>query len=123
MAKLNPSDGLKVDIESLKKAIRALESPKAKRDRERAALFAVLYPDIRDKLNNGVSKNSFIKALAEHGMSISNALFDELLEAEAQRRGESVPGKDDEAGDGVTVVPDNVPPQAPQAGAKEEVSK
>ncbi|WP_196483567.1 hypothetical protein [Burkholderia territorii] len=94
MAKQNFTETAKVDIEALKKAIRALESPKAKRDRERFALFSELYPDICEQLKADVSKTAIIKKLNDHGVSISNVMFDDLLEAEARRRGESVPGKD-----------------------------
>ncbi|KHK54094.1 hypothetical protein PI87_16365 [Ralstonia sp. A12] len=88
----------KVDIEALKKAVGALESPKVKRDRERAESFAQLYEGIRDKLNAHVSKSAIIKTLADVGLSINPRLFDELLEDEATRRGEPVPGKAEEAG-------------------------
>jgi len=117
MAKLNPSDGSKVDIEALKKAIRILESPKAKRERERVALFAELYEVVRDQIYADVSKSSIIKVLADQGMSLSNAMFDKLLADEAKRRGEPTPGKDDEDGEDVP-APDNIPPNALQAGAK-----
>lgn len=122
MAKLNPSDGSKIDIEALKKVVGALESPKAKRERERVVLFAALYEVIRDQIYAGVSKSLIIKTLAEQGFSISNFLFDDLLSAEAKRRGEPVPGKDDEAGDDVQQF-GNASLDAPQAGAKEEVTK
>jgi hypothetical protein len=98
----------------------ALESPNAKR--ERAKLFAALYEDIRDQLAADVSKSAIIKALADGSMSISNAVFDELLTTEAKRRGEPVPGKDDEAGEGVP-APVSIRSHAPQAGAKEEVNR
>lgn len=94
MAKQNSPETAKVDIETLKKAIRALESPKARRDRERFALFSELYPDICEQLKADVSKTAIIKKLNDHGVSISNVIFEELLEAEARRRGEPVPGKD-----------------------------
>jgi len=110
----------KVNIEALKKAVSALESPKTKRAREREALFAELYEIIRDQINADVSKSTIIKTLTEQGFSIGNSVFDELLEAEAKRRGEPVPGKDDEAGEDEPVSV-NTPPNAPQAGAKEEV--
>jgi hypothetical protein len=94
MAKLNTSDGSKVDIDTFKKAIRALESPKLKRERERARLFSALYEDIRDQLAEGVSRSSIIRTLAELGYSISGPLFEQLLAAEAKLRGEPVPGKE-----------------------------
>ncbi|WP_028203141.1 hypothetical protein [Paraburkholderia nodosa] len=122
MAKLNSSDGSKIDIVALKKAISALESPKTKRARERVALFAELYEIIRDQINEDVSKSTIIKTLANQGMSVSNAVFDKLLADEAKRRGEPVPGKDDDAGEGEP-VPLNIAPNAPQAGAKEEVTE
>ncbi|WP_405124612.1 hypothetical protein [Ralstonia pseudosolanacearum] len=93
MAKHNSHEDSRVDIETLKKAILNLESPKAKRDRERAALFSDLYEPIRDKLNAGVAKNVLVKMLADH-KPISVVQFDELLLAEAKRRCEPVPGKD-----------------------------
>ncbi len=100
MAKTIGSQSTKVDIDAIKSAIQALESPKAKRERERAAQFAELYPDIRDKLNAEVSKSAIVKALVEHGMSISGPIFDKLLAEEALRRGEQVPGVDaDGSGD------------------------
>ena len=121
MAKLTSAEAGQVDIEALKKAIRALESPKAKRERARAALFAALYEAIRDQLAEDVSKSAIIKALADRSISISNSVFDELLAAEAKRRGEQVPVKDEEAGEGVP-EPNNMPPHAPEGGAKEEVT-
>lgn len=93
--KKNITEAGKVDIESLKTALGALESPKVKRDRERVALFSELYPDICKQLKADVSKTAIIKKLIDYGVSISNVIFDELLQAEARRRGESVPGKDD----------------------------
>jgi hypothetical protein len=118
MAKLNSPDGSKVDIETLKKAIRALESPKSKRDRERAKLFAALYEDIRDQLETGVSKSAIIKKLADYGVSISNLIFEELLAAEAQRRNEPVPGKEtDVSGDD---SPADESTNASQAGATKQ---
>lgn len=95
MAKVSCDTG-KVDIEALKNAVRALESPRAKRERERVAVFSALYHDIRDQVSMGVSKSLILKTLIEHGISISNAVFDELLADEAERRGESVAGRDDE---------------------------
>jgi hypothetical protein len=121
MAKLTSAETGKIDVGALKKAVRALESPKAKRERERAALFTELYEDIRDQIYADVSKSSIVKALADQGMSVSNAVFDKLLAAEAKRRGEPVPGKDDEAAEDVP-EPANIPPHAPQTGAKEEVT-
>lgn len=96
MAKRNPPDGSKTDVDAIKHAIRALESPTAKRERERTALFEVLYPDIRDKLIEGVAKSVIIRMLAAH-KPISATQFDALLEAEAKRRGEPLPGKDEAA--------------------------
>jgi len=122
MAKSNPSDVSKVDIEALKKVIRALESPKVKRERERAMQFELLYEGIRNQLAAGVSKSTIVAALVGGSMSISNSVFDKLLAAEAKRRGEPMPGKDDEACEGVR-VPVNISPNAPQAGAKEEVTE
>ncbi|WP_017772463.1 hypothetical protein [Paraburkholderia kururiensis] len=111
----------KVDIEALKKAISALESPKAKRARERVALFAELYEVIRDQIKDDVSKSAIIKTLADQGLSISNSVFDELLADEAKRRGEPVPRKDDEAGEGAPMA-DNTPPHALKADTKNEVT-
>ncbi|WP_144154959.1 hypothetical protein [Paraburkholderia sp. BCC1885] len=79
MAKHNSSDDSKVDIEVLKKAIRILESPKAKRERERAALFSGLYDVIRDKVFADVSKSSIIKALANQGSHAEPASLDNLI--------------------------------------------
>lgn len=110
----------KVDIEALKKAISALESPKAKRARERVALFAELYEVIRDQIKDDVSKSAIIKTLADQGLSISNSVFDELLAAEAKRRGEPVPRKDDEACDGAQPSA-NPPLHRLPFGPKEEV--
>jgi hypothetical protein len=64
-----------------------------KRDRERAELFTELYERIRDKLHADVSKSAIVKTLAECGLSINIKIFDELLEAEAKRRGEPALGK------------------------------
>ncbi|WP_229657069.1 hypothetical protein [Burkholderia pseudomallei] len=114
--KKNITEAGKVDIESLKKAVGALESPKVKRDRERAELFTELYEGIRDKLNADVSKSAIVKTLAECGLSINIKIFDELLEAEAKRRGEPVPGK--VADDAAAVESDS----AQQASAYEEGS-
>lgn len=105
MAKQNSPENTKVDIDAIKRAIRGLESPKAKRERERAAQFAELYPDIRDKLNVEVSKSAIVKALAECGMSISGPVFDKLLADEAKRRGETIPSDGaDESGDDVAAA-------------------
>jgi hypothetical protein len=117
MAKQNSPETAKVDIETLKKAIRALESPKAKRDRERIALFSELYPDICDQLTSDVSKTAIIKKLNDHGVSISNVIFEELLEAEAKRRGEPVPGKD--AGVSASDAQAERGKHAPHSGATE----
>ncbi|WP_175848342.1 hypothetical protein [Burkholderia arboris] len=95
MAKTLTPENQKPNIDAIRKAIRELESPKAKRDRERAALISELYTDIREQLKADVSKTAIIKRLNDHGVSISNVIFDELLEAEAKRRGEPVPGKGD----------------------------
>jgi hypothetical protein len=108
MAKQNSPETAKVDIETFKNAIRALESPKAKRDRERATLFDALYDDIRTQLNAEVSKSAIVKTLADCGLSINMKVFDELLEAEAMRRGEPIPGK--EADDIPAVASSNAPP-------------
>ncbi|MFX1695926.1 hypothetical protein [Paraburkholderia sp. A1RO-1] len=121
MAKLNFSEGSKVDIAALKKAISALESPKTKRTRERVALFAELYQVIRDQIKLNVSKSTIIKTLADQGLSVSNAMFDKLLADEAKRRGEPVPRKDDEAGEGAPMA-DNAPPHALKADTKNEVT-
>ncbi|KVM78009.1 hypothetical protein WJ61_06200 [Burkholderia ubonensis] len=94
MAKIAVPENSKPSIEAIKKAISDLESPKAKRDRQRAALFEEIYPVIHHQLAAGVSKSAIIKKLTDHGVSISNVMFDDLLAAEARRRGEPVPGKD-----------------------------
>ncbi len=75
MAKATSCDTGKVDIEALKNAVRALESPRAKRERERVAVFSALYHDIRDQVSMGVSKSLILKTLIEHGISISNAVL------------------------------------------------
>lgn len=99
MKKITTEAG-KVDLAEIKSAILALESPKAKRDRERMAAFGELYPVMREQLDAGVSKSAIVKALAEYGMSISGPVFDKLLADEALRRGERLPGVDtDGAGD------------------------
>ena len=94
MAKAMPPESAKIDVEAIKKSILGLESPKAKRERERVVLFSELYQAIRDQLQTGVSKTAIIKSLADHDVSIGNLVFDDLLEAEAKRRGEPVPGKE-----------------------------
>jgi hypothetical protein len=91
MTKVAISETLKVDIDAAKKAIQGLESPKARRERERVKNFAALYPDIRDKLKADVSKSVIVKTLMEHGVSISNSSFDELLADEARRQGDLLP--------------------------------
>ncbi|WGS50108.1 hypothetical protein LFL96_00945 [Paraburkholderia sp. D15] len=121
MAKITTAEPAKVDVDAIKKAIRELESPRAKRERERVALFSELYPDLRDQLKADVSKTAIIKKLVDHGVSMSNLIFEELLEAEALRRGEPVPGKGDKAGEDLPAS-DNAPPDAPQAGTKVEVA-
>jgi hypothetical protein len=83
----------KIDIAAIKSAILALESPKAKRNRERAAAFGELYPVMREQLDVGVSKSAIVKILSDLGLSITVKVFDELIEAEATRRDEPVPGK------------------------------
>lgn len=122
MAKTMNTEAVKADVDTIRRAIRELESPKAKRDRERVSFISKVYQDIRDQLQAGVSKSAIIKKLAEHDVSLSNKLFDELLEAEAKRRGELVPGKDVGA-DGDVPVLANEPLYAPQTGAKEEEIK
>jgi hypothetical protein len=121
MTKNNSTETGKVDLEAAKKALQRLESPKAKRERERAALFTELYMVIRDQIYANVSKSSIIKVLADQGMSLSNAMFDKLLADEAKRRGEPTPGKDDKDGEDVPAL-DNVHPNAQQVGSKGEVT-
>ncbi len=118
--KKNIADAGKIDIEALKATILALESPKKKRERERIASFAELYEAIREQIRDDVAKSLIIKALADAGMSISNPIFDKLLADEAKRRGEPVPRKDDEAGEGVPPSA-NQPLHRPPFGQKEEV--
>ncbi|WP_244230951.1 hypothetical protein [Paraburkholderia graminis] len=114
--KKNFSEAAMVDLSAIKSAILALESPKAKRDRERMAAFGELYPVMREQLDAGVSKSAIVKTLAECGLSINIKIFDELFEAEATRRGEPVPGK--VADDAAAVESDSVQ----QASAYEEGS-
>ncbi|WP_454824456.1 hypothetical protein [Paraburkholderia xenovorans] len=64
MAKVATSENARPDLDAIKHAVRELESPRVERDRERAELFAALYPDIRDQLIAGVSKTAIIKRLA-----------------------------------------------------------
>ena len=120
MAKIAVPENSKPSIEAIKKAISDLESPKTKRDRERATLFEEIYPVIRDQLAAGVSKSAIIKKLTDLGVSTSNVMFDELLAVEAKRRGEPVPGKD------VALSTNNVPSAestlALQASTKAEVT-
>jgi len=117
MAKNSGSESSKIDIDAVKRAIRGLESPKVKRERERAAQFAELYPDIRDKLNAEVSKSAIVKALTEYGMSISGPVFDKLLADEAKRRLEPVPGDGaDESGDDVAAAEATDAPQGDENG-------
>lgn len=120
MAKIAVPENSKPSIEAIKKAISDLESPKAKRDRERATLFEAIYPVIRDQLAAGVSKSAIIKKLTDLGVSISNVMFDELLEAVARRRGESVLGKD--AGTNTDNMPAAESANASQVSTKEEVT-
>ncbi|QMI46676.1 hypothetical protein MBR110_00340 [Burkholderia sp. MBR-1] len=81
----------KVDVDALKKAIGALESSKAKREREREALFAGLYDVILGRLDRDVSKRQILDQLAEYGLPLTYDQFDNLLAAEATRRGDPVP--------------------------------
>lgn len=117
MKKNTGNESSKVDIDAIKHAIRGLESPKMKRERERAAQFAELYPDISDKLNAEVSKSAIVKALTEYGMSISGSVFDKLLADEARRRLEPVPGDGvDESGDDVATAEAANAPQGEENG-------
>lgn len=121
MAKQIAHEIPKVDVEALKRAIRTLESPKAKRDRERAALFAALYDDIRDQIVEGLAKSTLVETLTTFGMSMTGAVFDKLLADEAYRRGEPVPVKKAEAGeDGA--VPGTALPDVSRAASKSEVT-
>jgi hypothetical protein len=122
MAKHPPQGTEKVDVEALKKAIRALESPKAKRDRERAALFAELYEDIRDQIVEGLAKSAIVETLTAFGLSITGAVFDRLLADEATRRGEPVPVKKAEPGEEVQVS-GCVSPNVSRTGPKAEVAE
>lgn len=88
MAKIPSSEAKQSDLDAIKKSLQELESPKAKRDRERTTAFAELYPDIRSRLNFGVKKSAIIKALAAHGLTIRSIHFDQLLESEAKSRGQ-----------------------------------
>lgn len=118
MAKTMNSEPETFDIESLKKVLSALESPKDRKARERAAVFSQLYELIRDKLNCSVSKRQILDLLADYGLVLTYDQFAELLAAEAKRRGEPVPGKESEAGD--DLMPDESM-NAPQADATEKV--
>ncbi|WP_441459727.1 hypothetical protein [Burkholderia thailandensis] len=120
MAKIAVPENSKPTIDAIKKAISDLESPKTKRNRERAVLFGEVYPIIRDQLAAGVSKSAIIKKLTDFGVSISNVIFDELLEAEAKRRGEPVPGKDAVASADNMLATEST--NAPQTSTKEEVT-
>lgn len=121
MAKQTPQGPEKVDVEALKKAIRLLESPKAKRDRERAALFAALYEDIRDQIVEGLAKSTIVETMSTFGVSITGAVFDKLLADEAHRRGEPVPVKKAEAGEDVPAS-GTASPDVSRAASKNEVT-
>jgi hypothetical protein len=115
MVKAMPSENAKLDLDAIKQALTKLESPKDRKARERAAVFAQLYEPIRDKLDGGVSKRHILDLLANYGLVLTYDQFAELLEAEAKRRGELELGKDPEAGD-------DEPTDAPLAGAKDTVT-
>lgn len=112
-----PAEPAKTNVDALKRAVLDLESPKAKRERERAALFVELYPAIREQLEAGVSKSAIIKTLAEHGVSLSTVMFDERLEVEAKRRCEPAPGKGSRMSTQVVLAGEA--PQAPSMNDKE----
>lgn len=108
--KNTPENEKTFDAGSIIKAIRELESPKAKRERERATLFSELYLAVRDQLNAGVSRSAIVGMLIDHRVSISTRVFDQLLKDEAKRRGEPVPGKASDVGQDLPAgKPTNVP--------------
>ncbi|MBO1111827.1 hypothetical protein [Bordetella petrii] len=110
MAKLI-ADAPKVDVDAIKAALAVLESPKAKKIRERAVHFSQLYDLIQDLLDRSVPKRAILDSLAEHGVKVTYVEFAELLKIEAQKRDESISGKGIQA-----AAADSVPsPKADQA--------
>ncbi len=66
----------------------ALDVLQPRRSDVKATKFAELYPHVRDALNRKVAKRTLIDKLAEHGLELSPAKFNELLKAEAARHGD-----------------------------------
>lgn len=88
------SELAKPDVEAIKATLRALKSPKKKKAEERQAIFAALYPEIRDQLNDDVSVRQILDAISPL-LPLTYEIFKELLAAEAARCGEPVPGQAD----------------------------
>lgn len=84
-------NGGEIDLTALTQAIMELESPKAKRERERAEWFRKIYPAIRDRIENNIAPSAIVKQLALHGVSLTPRMLLELVKEEAERRGEPVP--------------------------------
>lgn len=80
-----------VDTAAISVALRSLQ-PRQKTATEMH--FAKVYEDIREALDRKVPKNALISALKEHGLTLSPAKFNALLQAEAVRRGEVLPSTD-----------------------------
>ena len=80
-----------VDTAAISAAIRSLQ-PRQKTATEMH--FAEVYQDVREALERKVPKNALISALKKHGLTLSPAKFNDLLHAEAVRRGEVLPSTD-----------------------------
>lgn len=90
-AQTNSKSPQSVDIAAISVALRSLQ-PRQKTATEMH--FAKVYEDIREALGRKVPKNALISALKEHGLTLSPAKFNALLQAEAERRGEVLPSTD-----------------------------
>lgn len=66
----------------------ALDVLQPHRNDVKGAKFAELYPNVRDALKRKVAKRALIDKLAEHGLKLSPAKFNQLLKAESARHGD-----------------------------------
>lgn len=74
-----------IDTSAINAALKAL---KPRKQAATDMIFAEVYPGIREALDRKVPKKALISALKEHGLSLSPAKFNALLDAEAVHRGE-----------------------------------
>lgn len=87
----NAQAGQTTNIADIATIAAALEVLQPRRSDVKAAKFADLYPHVRDALNRKVAKRALIDKLAEHGLELSPAKFNELLKAEAARHDDVLP--------------------------------